>query len=176
LDKDTSGCLVVAKTEQALLFLQSAFKDRRVEKTYWALVHGHPQPQGRIETFFGRHPVHRKRFTGKIKQGKRAITEFQVMELLQGAALLQVSLLTGRTHQIRVHLSEAGHPLLADEVYGRPRKRPPEVAVAEERLGRHALHAWKIVFPHPQRKKTVSIEAPIPEDLKQALTELRAAS
>ncbi|RKH37168.1 RluA family pseudouridine synthase [Corallococcus llansteffanensis] len=175
LDKDTTGCLVVAKHEQSLVALQKAFKTREVQKTYLALVHGSPPAEGRIETLYGRHPVNRQRFTGKVKEGKPAITVFRVLEAFEGAALVEVDLLTGRTHQIRVHLSEAGYPLLCDALYGAGRKAKGAVAEAQEALGRQALHAWRLAFEHPRTHKLLSLEAPLPEDLAAALRLLREA-
>jgi 23S rRNA pseudouridine1911/1915/1917 synthase len=174
LDKDTTGCLVVAKHESALVALQKSFKTREVEKTYLALVHGQPkQAEARIETLYGRHPVHRQRFTGKVKEGKPAITVYHVRERFEGAALVEVELLTGRTHQIRVHLAEAGHPLLCDELYGAGRKAKGRVAEAQEVLGRQALHAWRLAFPHPRTDKVLRVEAPLPPDFTAALKVLR---
>ncbi len=173
LDKDTTGCLVVAKHEKALVALQKAFKTRVVEKTYLALVHGKPKAEARIETLYGRHPVHRQRFTGKVKEGKPALTVYRVLEQLEGAALVEVELHTGRTHQIRVHLAESGHPLLGDTVYGAGRKAKGRVAEAQEALGRQALHAWKLVLPHPRTGKALHLEAPLPEDFTAALRLLR---
>ncbi|WNG58399.1 RluA family pseudouridine synthase [Archangium gephyra] len=176
LDKDTTGCLVVAKHESALVALQKSFKTRVVEKTYLALVHGTPKvAEARIETLYGRHPVHRQRFTGKVKEGKPAITEYRVLEAFEDAALVEVDLLTGRTHQIRAHLSEAGHPLLCDSVYGASRKAKGMAAEAEEVLGRQALHAWKLSFPHPRTGKVLHVEAPLPADFTAALKVLRAS-
>ncbi len=174
LDKDTTGCLVVAKHETALVALQKSFKTRVVEKTYLALVHGQPKhAEVRIETLYGRHPVHRQRFTGKVKEGKPAITVYRVREQFEGAALVEVDLLTGRTHQIRVHLAEAGHPLLCDTVYGAGRKAKGHAEEAQEVLGRQALHAWKLSFPHPRTGKVLHVEAPLPPDFTAALKVLR---
>ncbi|SEM16637.1 ribosomal large subunit pseudouridine synthase D [Stigmatella aurantiaca] len=176
LDKDTTGCMAVAKNEQALVALQKAFKTRAVEKTYLALVHGHPKAEGRIETLYGRHPVHRQRFTGKVKEGKSAVTVFRTRELFEGAALVEVDLLTGRTHQIRVHLSESGHPLLCDALYGAGRKGKGHVAEAQAQLGRQALHAWKLSFAHPRTGKVLTLEAPVPEDLTSCMRVLRTGA
>ncbi len=173
LDKDTTGCLVVAKNEQALVALQKSFKTRAVEKTYLALVHGAPPAEGRIETLYGRHPIHRQRFTGKVREGKPAITAYRTLETFDGAALVEVDLFTGRTHQIRVHLAEAGHPLLGDALYGAGRKAKGLAAEAQERMGRQALHAWRLAFAHPRTGKALKLEAPIPEDLAAVLTLLR---
>ena len=174
LDKDTSGCLVVAKNDPALAALQAAFKSRAVKKTYLALVHGAPKrPEGRIETLYGRHPIHRKRFTGKAKSGKPAATAYRVRERFEGAALLEVDLLTGRTHQVRVHLSEMGHPLLCDALYGGTRKSRGVLAEVQHALERQALHAWKLAFAHPRTGQPLSFEAPLPADFVRALELLR---
>jgi 23S rRNA pseudouridine1911/1915/1917 synthase len=178
LDKDTSGCLVAAKDEAALGALQAAFRGRRVEKTYLALCHGALAPEGRIDTPYGRHPRDRKRFTGKVRSGRRAVTEWTVRERFgERATLAEVRLLTGRTHQIRVHLSERGHPLLADPVYGGTRReiRLPgddPVRRAAAAIGRQALHAWKLAFDHPGGGR-VACTAPLPADLSRALAVLR---
>ncbi|MDQ3264332.1 MAG: RluA family pseudouridine synthase [Myxococcota bacterium] len=173
LDRETSGCLVVAKHERSLTALQASFKARAVEKTYLALVHGQPPQEGRIETLYGRHPIHRQKFTGKVREGKPALTTFKLRERFEHAALLEVDLFTGRTHQIRVHLAEAGFPLLGDPLYGRGRKGKGKVPEVEEALGRQALHAWKLAFPHPKTGKAMHFEAPLPPDLEAALTALR---
>ncbi|MGZ6028960.1 MAG: RluA family pseudouridine synthase [Myxococcaceae bacterium] len=172
LDKETSGCLVVAKNDAALQGLQHAFQARTVVKTYLALVHGHPPASGRLETLHGRHPRDRKRFTGRTRTGKPAITTWRVRTLVHGAALLEVGLETGRTHQIRVHLSELGHPLLGDTLYGGTRKGDARVKAVQGELGRHALHAWRLVFPHPRTGKPVRAEAPVPRDLSDAIAAL----
>jgi 23S rRNA pseudouridine1911/1915/1917 synthase len=175
LDKDTSGCLVVAKNDLALTGLQAAFKARQVEKTYLALVHGHPPEKGRIETPYGRHPRHRQRFTGKLRGGKPAVTLYRVLERLHGSALVEVDLLTGRTHQIRVHLAESGHPLLGDTLYGGTRKGDGRVKAAQAALGRQALHAARLAFAHPRTGKRRVFEAPLPADFRAALQALRPA-
>lgn len=181
LDKDTSGCLVVAKTPGALAALQASFQERAVEKRYLALVHGRPkEDRFTLDTPFGRHPTDRVRFTSRNPVGpeRRAITHVEVRERFQGASLVEVDLETGRTHQIRVHLSEAGHPLLADALYGGIRREArlrgvDPVRQAAKALGRQALHAWRLAFPHPRTGERVELEAPLPEDLRQALATLR---
>lgn len=179
LDKETSGCLVVARTADALAALQAQFKGRTVAKTYLALCHGALPDHGRLDTPYGRHPRDRKRFSGRVQSARRAITEWTVRERFGDAAsLAEITLHTGRTHQIRVHLSEAGHPLLADDAYG-GRRREARLAVdhpvrlAAEAVGRHALHAWRLAFEHPVSGKRLELEAPIPEDLARALELLR---
>jgi 23S rRNA pseudouridine1911/1915/1917 synthase len=176
LDKNTSGCLVVAKNEQVLVALQAAFKSRRVSKTYLAIVHGRPAERATLSTLFGRHPVHRKRFSGKVKSGKPAETAFALRERFEGAALLEVQLRTGRTHQIRVHLAEAGHPILGDELYGRRQGASHRITLVQRQLGRQALHAWKLGFAHPRSARALSFEAPVPSDFQRALEALRRKS
>jgi 23S rRNA pseudouridine1911/1915/1917 synthase len=173
LDKDTSGALVVAKNDSALAALQAAFKARDVEKKYLALVHGQPPDTGRIETPYGRHPRHRQRFTGKLTAGKPAVTLYRVVERLHASALVEVDLLTGRTHQIRVHLAEAGFPLLGDALYGGTRKGDARLKAVQAVLGRQALHAARLAFPHPRTGKRRVFEAPLPADFREALQALR---
>lgn len=174
LDKDTTGCLVAAKNGPALAGLQAQFKARRVSKIYQALVHGVPAASGRIETLYGRHPTDRKRFTGKVDSGRTAITEWKLLQSFPGAAHVEVNLLTGRTHQVRVHFAEAGHPLLSDALYGgrkREKKLPPESLArrAAEAIGRHALHAGRLAFVHPRTGAPIDLEAPLPADFRRAL-------
>jgi 23S rRNA pseudouridine1911/1915/1917 synthase len=174
LDKDTSGCLVVAKTEPALRGLQASFKERSVEKRYRALVHGNPPQQHTLDTFFGRHPVDRKRFSSKVRTGRRAVTSFRVVERAASVALLDVELHTGRTHQIRAHLADAGWPLLGDALYGGVRRearlaRDAPARLAAQALGRQALHARVLGFEHPLTGMKVVCEAPLPEDFRLAL-------
>jgi len=163
LDKDTSGVMVVAKTQEALIVLQEAFKSREVTKVYRALVLGHPISEGTISTLYGRHYKNRVKFTGKVSKGKPAVTHFKVRKQFSEVADLEVTLETGRTHQIRVHCSELGFPLLGDALYGT--KKSQDIKVIE----RQALHAWKLSFAHPKTGKWLNFEAPIPQDLKRAL-------
>ena len=178
LDKDTSGCLVVARSEAALLDLQAQFQARTVEKVYLALVHGRLPGEGRLETPFGRHPRDRKRFTGR-EGSRRALTEWRVGERFgDRATLAEVTLHTGRTHQIRVHLSEAGHPVMADASYGGTRREarmaPDDpVRLAAAAVGRQALHAWKLAFHHPRTGRLRRFEAPVPPDMAAAIEILR---
>lgn len=173
LDKGTSGCLVVAKNDEAHRSLQAAFKGRSVVKRYLALVHGAAPESGRRETLFGRHPVQRKKFTTRVREGKKAISEWRVLERLDGASLLEVTIETGRTHQIRVHLSEAGFPIVGDDLYGGARRGSSRVREAAATLGRIGLHAWKISFPHPRTGAASHFEAPVPQDLAWAIELLR---
>jgi 23S rRNA pseudouridine1911/1915/1917 synthase len=182
LDKDTSGCLVVAKREAAFAALQAAFKARDVSKTYLAICHGAPADAGRFDTAYARHPTDRTRFTSRVDSPRRAVTAWTVRERFgDRAALVEVDLHTGRTHQIRVHFSDHGHPLLADTTYGgakREARLPAEDAVrrAAAAVGRQALHAWRLAFSHPRTGRRLELEAPIPADFAAALEVLRAAS
>jgi len=179
LDKETSGCLVVARSEAALQKLQAAFRARQVEKRYLALCHGRLAPEGRLDTPYGRHPRDRTRYTSRGRHARRALTAWRVQEAFgEAATLAEVELLTGRTHQIRVHLSESGHPLLADPTYGgkkREARLPADHPArrAAEAVGRLALHAWRLAFAHPRTGKAMRFEAPLPADLRAALAVLR---
>ncbi len=179
LDRGTSGCLAVALTDEALAALQVAFRARRVEKTYLALCHGKLPGEGRLETPYGRHPRDRTRFTSRGRAERRAVTAWTVRERFgERATLAEVTLHTGRTHQIRVHLGEQGHPLLADAVYGGTRResRLPEedpVRRAAAAVGRQALHAWRLAFDHPRTGRRLAVEAPLPADFQAALAVLR---
>jgi 23S rRNA pseudouridine1911/1915/1917 synthase len=181
LDKETSGCLAVAKTEAALRGLQAEFKSRRVEKRYLAIVHGSPADSGEFDTLHGRHPVDRKRFSSKVQEGRRAVTRFCVLGRGSGASLVQVELLTGRTHQIRAHFADAGFPLLADALYGGRRREArlqPDAPLrrASAAIGRQALHAGVLGFQHPRTGAPVRCEAPLPRDFRAALAELGIAA
>nr|NJM04008.1 RluA family pseudouridine synthase [Desulfobacula sp.] len=160
LDKDTSGLMVVAKTDLALAFLQKEFKARRVEKTYLALVTGNlPEDRGEINLPIGRHPVKRKLMAVNYETGKPAITLWQVKKRFRESCLLEIDLKTGRTHQIRVHFYETGHPLLGDLVYqpGRFRKK-------KSRAPRQMLHSHRLSFRHPYSGQRMEFKAELPED------------
>ncbi|MBI2882189.1 MAG: RluA family pseudouridine synthase [Candidatus Tectomicrobia bacterium] len=166
LDKDTSGLMVVAKTELALTRLQAALKARRVERVYLALAWGTFPDEGRIEGPIGRHPLHRKKMA-VVEKGRPAVTRFRVVERFGKRALLEVRLETGRTHQIRVHLAHRGSPVIGDPVYGVRHKGDPPI-------GRQALHAHRLCFDHPVTGERLRFEAPPPEDVQRALGSLRA--
>jgi 23S rRNA pseudouridine1911/1915/1917 synthase len=181
LDKDTSGCLVVARTEAALAALQAQWKAHTVEKVYLALCHGALAAAGRLDTPYGRHPRERTRFTSRGRGARRAVTAWRTLETFgRDASLAEVTLETGRTHQIRVHLAEAGHPLLADAVYGGTRREArlapgDRVRRAADAIGRQALHAARLAFDHPRTGARLVVEAPLPADLRRALAVLRGA-
>lgn len=173
LDRGTSGVMVVARNPEAHARLAEQFERRTVEKLYAAIVVGDPPAEGRIETPYGRHPVDRQRYTSKVPRGRTALTFFRTVERAGGCARLEVRLGTGRTHQIRVHLSESGWPILGDEVYGR-RLRDPVLRRAAQRLGRPALHAAVLVFDHPRTGERMRFEAPVPADFREAWATVRS--
>ncbi|MFH0776881.1 MAG: RluA family pseudouridine synthase [Patescibacteria group bacterium] len=168
LDRETSGCLVIAKTEAAKTCLAKAFADRQVEKIYLALVAGRLKTtQGRIEAPLGRDPRDRTRRRVSTAAGAReAITEFEVLENFAAATLVQIKLLTGRTHQIRVHFQSLGHPIIGDALYG---SKKWNTKLAAPRM---FLHAWRLAFEHPKSKKRIAVEAPLPVELKNFLAKL----
>ncbi len=168
LDKDTSGVMVVAKSEKALVELQRQFKDRETEKEYVAVVWGVPPKSGRLETQIGRHRVHRKKQAVLEEGGRTAISNFKVMEQFDEVALLRVIIETGRTHQIRVHMAHLKHPIVGDSVYGRARKN--KLPLLPER---QMLHAAKLSFTHPSSGKRLSFEAPLFDDMRQFLERLQ---
>lgn len=172
LDRGTSGVMVVARNVVAHARLAEQFERHTVEKLYAALVVGDPPAELRLETLFGRHPVDRQRFSSKVPRGRKALTSFRTLERAGGCARLAVRLGTGRTHQIRVHLSDAGWPILGDEVYGR-RLRDPVLRLAAERLGRPALHAMRLGFDHPRTGERLCFEAPLPADFCAAWSTVR---
>ena len=180
LDRETSGALVVAKTEVALRGLQAAFKAREVTKSYRALVHGSPADQGELDTLHGRHPTDRKRYSTRVRDGRRAVTRWRVLARANGASWLSIELLTGRTHQIRAHFADAGFPLVGDKLYGAARREArlddeSPLKLAALAVGRHALHAAELSFIHPITGKRVSVTAPLPADLLAALAVLGIA-
>jgi 23S rRNA pseudouridine1911/1915/1917 synthase len=173
LDKDTSGVIVVAKTQAALLSLTNQFKNRTIHKEYLALVHGNPAADaGRIELSIGRHPVHRKKMSTLSRSGRTAISAWRVAERFQKACLLEVELVTGRTHQIRVHCAAIDHPVIGDPVYGN-RKLDRELA---ENIRRQMLHAHSLEIVHPDTGNRLGFEAPIPRDMAELIEKLRSVS
>ena len=177
LDKGTSGVMVVAKSDVALAGLARQFKAHTVSRRYLALVHGHPRPpRGTIETLLGRDPRARVRFTARVRQGRRAVTHYEVLEELSTTSLLALRLETGRTHQIRVHLSERGHPVVGDPVYGKRRVgsgSSEALARALRSLDHQLLHAELLGFEHPVTGEHLEFLASVPEDFAALLTMLR---
>jgi 23S rRNA pseudouridine1911/1915/1917 synthase len=168
LDRDTSGLILVARNDHSQQALMAQLKARRVKKTYLALVHGSPAAEvGRIEAPIGRDSRQFNRMAVRA-EGRPSITGYRVRERLPGWALLEVDLLTGRTHQIRVHLASIGHPIAGDPVYatGVARRGP-------EGLTRVFLHSWRIEFASPSTEKLIRAEAPLPAELEAVLDALR---
>ncbi len=170
LDRGTSGCLVVAKNDKAHESLTRQFALREVEKRYTAFVLGAPQPaSGSIKTFYARHPTQRLKFTSKVTRGKTALTEYRTVCAAGGVAELDVLLGTGRTHQIRVHFSDRGHPILGDALYGgqvRVRVTSAPLRDLAMALTHQALHARFLAFKQPTSGKRLELEAPLPADLR----------
>jgi 23S rRNA pseudouridine1911/1915/1917 synthase len=175
LDKETSGCLVVAKNDAAHLALSAQFAARRVRKIYAAILCGElPQETGEIHAAIARHPSHRKRMAATDDAGGRAAhTSYQLVERLRAATLVDAQIHTGRTHQIRVHFQFIGHPLVGDDTYGqRANARLKELT--NYAAPRVMLHARELAFEHPGTKQTMRLAAPLPEDFRAALKCLRA--
>ena len=165
LDKETSGCLVVAKNDWAHRELSRQFAERSVEKIYLALVAGKLRKDaGVIEEKIGRHPVHRQRMSVASARGRPAKTDYRVVCSGDQASLVECRLYSGRTHQIRVHLHHLGHPVLGDKVYA---------AHLAKNFPRHMLHAWKLGFRDPRSGDSKSFEAPLPDDFTTAMKMIR---
>jgi len=159
LDKETSGCIVIAKNDAAHQGLSLQFAARKTLKVYLALAAGKfAKKSGTVEASIGRHPVHRKKMAVvEAGRGRTATTDYRVLRELPGASLVECTLHTGRTHQIRVHLKHLGYPILGDEVYGRRANYP-----------RQMLHAWRLGFTHPRTGEWMEFQAPIPQDFIDA--------
>jgi 23S rRNA pseudouridine1911/1915/1917 synthase len=173
LDKETSGCMVVAKNDFTHLGLAEQFSERSLDKIYVAIVCGEvPRASGEIRASIARHPTHRKRMAVNEGEGREARTTYKLLERLLGATFLEAHLHTGRTHQIRVHFQHIGFPIAGDETYGA--KQTKKLA---ELSGYHAprvmLHAQKLSFVHPRSGKKMHFEAPLPEDFEEGLKQLR---
>jgi 23S rRNA pseudouridine1911/1915/1917 synthase len=169
LDKDTSGCLVVAKSDLAHHSLVEQFQGREVWKEYLTLVWGNViKTHGQIDAPIGRNPRNRQKMAVNVAGARPALTEYEVVERFKECCVIRVILHTGRTHQIRVHFASIGHPVLGDTIYGR--KRQSELAA---RMTRQMLHAHRLGFEHPRTKKLMELTAPIPTDMKELLTCLR---
>ncbi len=177
LDKDTSGALVVAKTSLAMQNLSDQFKNRTVRKRYLALVYGSVEnTAGEIELPIGRHPVDRKKMSTTARHPRSALTYWQVKKRYHGACLLELDIRTGRTHQIRVHCTAMGHPVIGDPVYCRRgdikrfTRENPEMGEMAAPINRQMLHAWKLSFRHPVTGKMNRFTAPLPDDMSQLIS------
>lgn len=170
IDKDTSGLLVVAKTDLAHEGLARQFADHSIGRRYAAVVAGRPMPPvGRIEGAIGRHPVHRKKMDIVAPgRGKHAVTHYTVLEPLKDAALVECRLETGRTHQVRVHMASRGHPLLGDPLYGRPRAGHRDI-LKSLNFNRQALHARSLQLVHPRSQEILAFESPLPTDIQELI-------
>jgi 23S rRNA pseudouridine1911/1915/1917 synthase len=179
LDRMTSGLVIVAKNDAALRELSSQFKNREVRKTYLALVHGRVQAEsGEIERPVGRDPRRRIRMRTSGLGSREALTQYQVRRRFPHFTLLEAHPRTGRTHQIRVHLSSVGHPVVGDTLYGAPSRLPAGVldhAQDEKTLARTFLHAAAIRFRHPRSGEELAFEVPLPAELQHFLDRLQAA-
>lgn len=164
LDKETSGCLVVAKNDGTHRDLAKQFAARTMQKIYLAIVAGVPRNKsGVIDAAIGRHPVHRQKMSIARARGRSARTEYRVVRSIERMSLVECTLHSGRTHQIRVHLHHLGHPVLGDKLYG-PKAAPS--------FARHLLHAWKLGFEHPRIHERMTFEAPLPRDMADVVGEL----
>src|SRR5438067_131929 len=177
LDRGTSGLLVVAKNDAAHDELARQFHDREVEKEYVALVWGEVQAGRRIDAPIGRDPVDRKKMSARARRSRSAVTRIVRAEPLNPAVTLaRIAIHTGRTHQIRVHLSAIGHPIVGDALYGGVRRRVPGDLKAVTHLARPFLHAARLAFTHPADGRRMEFESPLPEDLQRVLDELTPVS
>jgi len=165
LDRETSGVILVARTDRAHRSLAAQFQARQVEKVYLALAHGRLQPpQGRITSPIARDPVRRTRMTTKLASGRTALTDYRTLESFDGFSYLEVRIGSGRTHQIRVHLASLRHPILGDRLYGAPASP----------LGRFFLHAHRLAFNSPSTGRRISIESPLAPELAALLARMEA--
>jgi 23S rRNA pseudouridine1911/1915/1917 synthase len=172
LDRGTSGLMVAAKNDAAHGELTRQFHDREVEKEYIALAWGDVHAGRRIDLPVGRDPVHREKMSTRARRARSAVTRITASRDLRGVSLLHVAIATGRTHQIRVHLSAIGHPIVGDGTYGGVRHRMPAALRAVERLERPFLHAARLAFTHPSEGTRLEFTCPLPPDLQEILDEI----
>ena len=176
LDKNTSGLLVVAKTLKAQINLVRQLQSRTMKRDYFALVHGNIEASGHVNAPIGRHPIQRIRMAVN-KNGKNAHTSYLIKEQINGYTILQCSLDTGRTHQIRVHMLSIGHSIVGDPIYGtKPQKASPEIRKLISNFPRQALHAEYLELIHPDTNRKIMWKSELPEDISELLLKLRAAS
>ncbi len=174
LDRGTSGLMVIAKNDSAHRELARQFQDHEVEKEYVALAWGEVHAGRRIDLPVGRDPVHREKMSTRARRSRTAVTRITAARNLRGITLVHVAIATGRTHQIRVHLSAIGHPIVGDQTYGGVRHRMPAALRAVERLERPFLHAARLVFTHPREGTRMEFTCPLPPDLQGVLDEILA--
>jgi 23S rRNA pseudouridine1911/1915/1917 synthase len=179
LDRNTTGVMVVTKNDSAQWKIAKQFEHRQIKKSYIAIVHGTPElTADRIDAPLGVHPRAREKYAIRPEVGKEAVTFYETIESFRGFSLLKLTPKTGRTHQIRVHLSYIKHPIVGDDMYGGKLVYPwqlqdSEPAVEEPVINRVALHAHTLEFEHPTTGKQVKFEAPVPEDMQKLLDMLR---
>jgi 23S rRNA pseudouridine1911/1915/1917 synthase len=176
LDRGTSGVMVVAKHDHAHRALARQFHDRQVGKEYVALVWGTPRAGQIFERPIGRDPKHRQKMSSRARRTRTALTRVIDVEALDGVSLVRLSIGTGRTHQIRVHLSEAGHPVVGDALYGGVRRRLPPRLAGLGAITRPFLHAARLTLMHPSNGRRMTFDAPLPADLEAVLQALRKTS
>lgn len=174
LDRGTSGLMVVAKTDRAHQELTRQFKDREVEKEYFALAWGVVHAGRRIDAPIGRDPGNRQRMSTRARRARSAVTRVTFARQLRGVSFVKVAIATGRTHQIRVHLSAIGHPVVGDAVYGGVHRRVPANLHAVLRLERPFLHSGHLSFSHPGDGRRVEFDSPLPPDLQGVLDDIAA--
>jgi 23S rRNA pseudouridine1911/1915/1917 synthase len=172
LDKGTSGVMVVAKHDASHQELARQFHDREVEKSYVALVWGLVQQRKRIDLPIGRDPVQREKISTRARRARSAVTRVTWARHVPGLSLLRVTIATGRTHQIRVHLSAIGHPIVGDALYGGVHRRVPHELRAVQRLERPFLHAERLVVTHPRTGERMTFTAPLPDDLRAIVADI----
>jgi 23S rRNA pseudouridine1911/1915/1917 synthase len=172
LDRGTSGVMVIAKNDAAHQELSRQFQDREVEKEYVALVWGVVQAGRRIDAAIGRDPVNRKKMSARARHARTAVTRITRAHQMPGVTLCQVAIHTGRTHQIRVHLSAIGHPIVGDSMYGGVHRRVAGDLRALQRLERPFLHAERLAFTHPRDGRRMEFTTPLPADLQGVLDDL----
>ena len=175
LDRGTSGVMLVAKNDAAHQELARQFHDREVEKEYIALVWGVVHAGRRIDAAIGRDPANRQKMSSRSRHARHAVTRITRAERLPGVTLCQVAIHTGRTHQIRVHLSAIGHPIVGDSLYGGVHRRVPGDIRAVQRLERPFLHAYRLMFTHPRDGRRMEFTTPLPDDLQRVLADLPRA-
>ena len=173
LDRGTSGVMVAAKNDAAHHELARQFADREVEKEYIALVWGLVQQGRRIDAAIGRDPKDRQKMSTRARRARSAVTRVTKAEHLRGVTLAHVTIATGRTHQIRVHLSAIGHPIVGDQTYGGVHRRVADDVRAVQRLERPFLHAARLVFTHPTEGRRMEFTSPLPADLQEVIDEIR---
>lgn len=176
LDKGTSGLMIVAKSDEAHRHLSQQIKARRVKRQYVALVTGKlERSRGRVEAPIGRHPIQRTRMAVTPRWGRPAATQYEVLRIVGDFSFLRLTLETGRTHQIRVHMAHLGYPVAGDPVYGRRRQARRMAGGEGIDLQRPFLHAYRLEFEHPRSRKMMVFEIPLPPDLQGVLSGLEAA-